>query len=286
MNRNRVLYYFLLCLIVAIVASYVLVDSTFFMLVAILGSFSMLPFIYGTLRDYDNRIKNSLLKNENNKENENENNNIEVLKDSMSNNRETVEHDEHNNCSLNFQINNIIYTSINEYHSIYRNLLSKASAYLILGFMTSILGLVTFVYMTKFFNTDIIIKSLESLYNLKVGNYIAFSVIQNLPRFGVLFFIEYIALFFLKQYRFLMGECRYYLKVKREIESQYIMICLIKEYQEKPEIIDKMIVSMDKYTSNSQQCNELDKPQEVLDVVELTNRLLKIIENISKFNKS
>lgn len=225
MKQNRVLYYFLLCSIVSIVASYLLIDSTYFIFVAILGSLSMLPFIYRTLRDYDNSIKDSLLKDENNNV-ENKNNVVEECKANinMDNNCETIEPDKHCRNSLNLQIAEVILSSIKEYHSIYRSLLFKSSVYLLFGFVISILGLIVFVYMTLYFKVDLI-KTLESLYNIKLGNYIAFSIIQNLPRFGVLFFIEYVALFFLKQFHFLMGECRHYLKIKREIECQYVMIC-------------------------------------------------------------
>lgn len=70
---------------------------------------------------------------------------------------------------------------------------------------------------------------------------------QNLillaPKFGILFFIEFIAFFFLKQYRAAMDEFRYYDSIKRSRESQLaIFLIATKTFQEKNfiTVVDKM----------------------------------------------
>lgn len=53
------------------------------------------------------------------------------------------------------------------------------------------------------------------------------------PRFGILFFIEFIAFFFLKQYRAAMDEFRHYDAIKRNRESQLaIFLMATKEFPE------------------------------------------------------
>jgi len=63
------------------------------------------------------------------------------------------------------------------------------------------------------------------------------------PRFGILFFIEFIAFFFLKQYRSAMDEFRHYEGLKRARESQLaILLMASNNFEEKDfsTIIDKM----------------------------------------------
>jgi hypothetical protein len=63
------------------------------------------------------------------------------------------------------------------------------------------------------------------------------------PRFGILFFIEFIAFFFLKQYRAAMDEFRYYDTIKRNRESQLaIFLMATNELPEKDftTVVDKL----------------------------------------------
>jgi len=54
-------------------------------------------------------------------------------------------------------------------------------------------------------------------------------LIQLAPKFGILFFIEFVAFFFLKQYRAAMDEFRYYEAIKRKREETLALIRLIKD---------------------------------------------------------
>ena len=74
-------------------------------------------------------------------------------------------------------------------------------------------------------------------------------LLQILPRFGILFFIEYIAFFFLKQYRILMEEYRYYEAIKRERQDILSVYLFIKEFNDKPEIQKTIIDYIDKHSA-------------------------------------
>ncbi|WP_270562591.1 hypothetical protein [Citrobacter portucalensis] len=91
-------------------------------------------------------------------------------------------------------------------------ILSRGSLYLFLGIVFSICGL-SFFYMQA--------HTLNPEYD------ITRQIISLLPNFGVLFFIELISFFFLKQYRVTMDEFRYYEAIKRSREE---MLTVIKLY--------------------------------------------------------
>nr|VFK00523.1 MAG: hypothetical protein BECKLFY1418A_GA0070994_11188 [Candidatus Kentron sp. LFY] len=63
------------------------------------------------------------------------------------------------------------------------------------------------------------------------------------PRFGILFFIEFIAFFFLKQYRAAMDEFRHYDSIKRNRESQLALYMIAsRDFKEADfsKVVDKM----------------------------------------------
>jgi hypothetical protein len=53
------------------------------------------------------------------------------------------------------------------------------------------------------------------------------NLLHTLPRFGILFFIETIAFFFLRQYRTAMDEYRYFEAIKRKREENFVLLCLL-----------------------------------------------------------
>lgn len=115
-------------------------------------------------------------------------------------------------------------------------LFSQSRTYLFVGCVISILGVFVFY-----------------LLNMQVSQQevtdLIFRLLQILPRFGILFFIEYIAFFFLKQYRILMEEYRYYEAIKRERQDILSVYLLVKEYNDKPEIQKTIIDYIDKHSS-------------------------------------
>lgn len=91
---------------------------------------------------------------------------------------------------------------------------TRAGVYLLVGVLIAFLGLVFFYTQTR---------SLLELHDLTI-------ILSNLaPRFGVLFFVEVIAFFFLRQYRVAMDEFKYFEAIKRNREETLVLIQLAKQ---------------------------------------------------------
>lgn len=91
-------------------------------------------------------------------------------------------------------------------HSIY----SRAGVYLLVGVFVAFSGLAFFYVQTAQFTPS----SLEGMALL----------VTLAPKFGILFFIELVAFFFLRQYRSAMDEFRYYEAIKRNREETLALI--------------------------------------------------------------
>lgn len=105
----------------------------------------------------------------------------------------------------------------------------RSGVYLIFGVFIAFIGIAYF-----------------SLQSISVAatqpNEISTQLIGLAPRFGVLFFIEFIAFFFLKQYRAAIDEFRHYDAIKRNRESQLaIFLMATKDFPEQSfvTVIDK-----------------------------------------------
>lgn len=143
-------------------------------------------------------------------------------------------------------------------------ILSRGSLYLFLGILFSICGL-SFFYMQA--------HTLNPEYD------ITRQIISLLPNFGVLFFIELISFFFLKQYRVTMDEFRYYEAIKRSREEILTVIKLylsIGKESDLSNVLDKISFSSQVGKLESGQSTELLESRK-LDKNELES-LTKIIE--------
>ena len=69
------------------------------------------------------------------------------------------------------------------------------------------------------------------------------------PRFGVLFFIEFIAFFFLRQYRSAMEEFRYFEAIQRRREETFALIRFMKEEEGKIDI--KLLIESENFFSTA-----------------------------------
>ena len=86
---------------------------------------------------------------------------------------------------------------------------SRSGVYLLVGVMVAFSGLAFFYLQTSaIFNGADLASLLGSL----------------APKFGILFFIEFVAFFFLKQYRISMDEFRYYEAIKRHREEILVLL--------------------------------------------------------------
>lgn len=104
-------------------------------------------------------------------------------------------------------------------------LFSQSRIYLLFGCLIAIAGVSIFFYAK---NSSIGNTSFQEMFNGEFVSILGFKLFEYLPRFGVLFFIEYIAFFFLKQYRILMEEYRYYEAIKRERQDILSIYLLFK----------------------------------------------------------
>jgi hypothetical protein len=95
-----------------------------------------------------------------------------------------------------------------------KGLYSRSGVYLLIGVLIAFSGLVFF-----YLQTTALIKQPDATSLL----------ISLAPNFGILFFIEFIALFFLKQYKSAMDEFRYYESLQRSREETLALVKLIKE---------------------------------------------------------
>jgi len=95
-----------------------------------------------------------------------------------------------------------------------KGLYSRSGVYLLIGVLIAFSGLVFFYLQTTTLTKQPDATSL---------------LISLAPNFGILFFIEFIALFFLKQYKSAMDEFRYYESLQRSREETLALVKLIKE---------------------------------------------------------
>ncbi|WP_421589396.1 hypothetical protein [Rahnella aceris] len=100
-------------------------------------------------------------------------------------------------------------------------MLRNASLYLFSGVLIAIVGLGFFYTQTlNSVNPALLSKD-------EVATSFSSTMIALIPKFGILFFIEFIAFFFLKQYRTSMDEFRYYESLKRSREETYAIVRLM-----------------------------------------------------------
>jgi hypothetical protein len=94
-----------------------------------------------------------------------------------------------------------------------KGLYSRSGVYLLIGVLIAFSGLIFF-----YLQTTRISSSTDT----------ATLLVALAPNFGILFFIEFIALFFLKQYKSAMDEFRYYESLQRSREETLAIVKLVK----------------------------------------------------------
>jgi hypothetical protein len=127
---------------------------------------------------------------------------------------------------------------------------NRASVYLFIGSIIALGGLLYFTYYFQSISTDKInlankgVKVISE--QLKEDNIL--SLIHLAPRFGALLFLEFIAFFFLKQYKFTMDEFRYYEGIQRLREEKLFFINMLNTQDHQKDLIDilKSMTSPDK----------------------------------------
>jgi len=104
-----------------------------------------------------------------------------------------------------------------------RSLYSRAGVYMIIGVLIAFSGLGFFYILTS-----------AELSQVEPTNLL----IALAPKFGILFFIEFIALFFLRQYRSAMDEFRYYESLQRSREETLAVMKMLSESENAADVFD------------------------------------------------
>ena len=157
---------------------------------------------------------------------------------------------------------------IDSSESLAKNIYSRGSLYLMTGVGFAIIGLGFFYSQTHF--------------SARINEGGLTQLVSILPNFGVLFFLELIAFFFLKQYRTTMDEFRYYEAIKRSREETLAVIKLItlsKKELDILEVLDKLNFSSQVGKLDSGQTTEIIESRK-LEKGEL-EALMKIVELVT-----
>lgn len=154
-------------------------------------------------------------------------------------------------------------------------LLSRSNSCLVVGCIISILGVFVFYLL----NLGTEYNSLE----------ISQQLFTLLPRFGILFFIEYVAFFFLKQYRILMEEYRYYEAIKRDRQNLLSIYYLVDKYKDEKDILELMNVYIDKHSAEIPKYsgdNRIKMEKSLNEDMDLISKIIKMIQVIKSTDKS
>lgn len=145
-------------------------------------------------------------------------------------------------------------------------LFSRAGVYLLVGLIVAFTGLGFFYTQTIVFNQP---EDYQAIYKL-------------IPNIGILFFIEFIAFFFLRQYRSAMDEFRYYEAIKRKREEIYV---LVKYANEEGKSIDPLEFIKNDFFSKSPILHQ-GETTEIIESKKLEKSEIELLEKIiSVINK-
>ncbi|CAH3801320.1 hypothetical protein [Enterobacter hormaechei] len=158
-----------------------------------------------------------------------------------------------------------------------KDIYSRGSLYILFGVIFSIVGLV-------FFYSQVHVSdSLSTVVNIPKSNSFVNELVYLAPKFGILFFIELISFFFLKQYRVTMDEFRYYEAIKRSREETLAVVKLLSVNSENVDymaVLDRLKFSSNVGRLESGQTTELLEARR-FDKDEL-DFLAKIAEVVAK----
>ncbi|MBI5557030.1 MAG: hypothetical protein HY885_05285 [Deltaproteobacteria bacterium] len=158
---------------------------------------------------------------------------------------------------------------------------TRAGVYLIVGVLIAFSGLGFFYLQTvglRDLSSSDIPKTAVSLAAHQLGSLA--------PRFGILFFIEFIAFFFLRQYKSAMEEFRYFEAVQRKREESFALVRFMKEEDGKVDIT--RLLEAESFFSNPGRLAP-GESTELLESKKLTKDemdvFVKIVETVSQSKK-
>lgn len=166
------------------------------------------------------------------------------------------------NDTAEYYLNGLIFSS----RSLSKSIYNRGSLYLMIGLMCAFAGIAFFYSQTHV--VDISKKASEQ-------------VLFLLPNFGVLFFLELVAFFFLRQYKTIMDEFRYYEAIKRSREETLAVIKFTLESGKEvdlAEVIEKVRFGSSSGKLEAGQSTEILEARK-LDKSELET-LTKLVETV------
>lgn len=160
---------------------------------------------------------------------------------------------------------NVLISQIDEATQIAEKIYSRSGVYLFVGCLIAFVGV--FIFYSPFFKIE------TSPSTEPLDRFIDF-----LPRIAALFFVEYVAFFFLKQYRIMMEEYRYYEAIKRKKQNNYLIVSLVEKYQNQQDVLKQILEKC----SFNELGNKLikDESTEILETQKITNQEFNFIEKM------
>ena len=176
--------------------------------------------------------------------------------------RAVVENDEKPLSELTYVEN-----CINESKNIAERVFSRSGVYLLVGCLVAFTGVAIFY---------------SPLFSITSSIDVTQRLLDYLPRFGALFFIEFIAFFFLKQYRIMLEEYRYYEAIKRKRQDNFVLVELIEKYKDNPELLKTLVDKVNQSTITKLANGETT---EVLETQKIVNQDMDIFSKFTDLIK-
>lgn len=133
---------------------------------------------------------------------------------------------EDSNAKEVYGLHNYQIRCINESRTIAEKIYNRSGAYLLVGCLIAFVGVAIFY---------------SPMFEKPAVPDIQQRLLDYLPRFGALFFVEFIAFFFLKQYRTMLEEYRYYETIKRKRQDNLNLLEIISTYKDNMDVL-KIII--------------------------------------------
>ena len=156
---------------------------------------------------------------------------------------------------------------INESKAIAERVFTRSGVYLLVGCLIAFIGVAIF-YSPIFQQTS--------------STDVTQRLLDYLPRFGALFFIEFIAFFFLKQYRIMLEEYRYYEAIKRKRQDNLNLIELIETHKDNLELL-KLLTENISQTVITKLSN--GETTEILETQKIVNQDMDIFSKFTDLIK-
>ncbi|KQL33533.1 hypothetical protein AN960_20890 [Bacillus sp. FJAT-25509] len=152
---------------------------------------------------------------------------------------------------------------------------NRAGAYLLSGCIIAFVGI--FLFYSPIFGDLIKIDTSKSILSV---------VFSYVPRFGAMIFIEVIAFFFLKQYKIMMEEFRYYERIKRRRQDNLTVMELVKEFNNESTL--KTILENCKFEEspsrvlNGETTEVIETQKTINDDLVVWDRLIELTKVVKK----